>query len=874
MSTANAAAASVEAGAETRAKPTFEQVLEHLYREYKGLEIEYRKLAEYKKLADQYRLEEERRYAGYKKLADDYVRLEGAYKNLQTEYGILAENGKADSSAKTDGSGVSASDPWRFYNTLLLRACPDAVLVLDNDLRVVLVTDMMARLLGESGTGTLLYSNLGNMLKTIMAPHEMELVTQNCRTALKTSRQVSFTSILTPPGGSEIIAECTVSPASENGIIYGVVFLIHDVTEMEAAKRRAEEASNSKSSFLATVSHEIRTPLNAVLGLSEIELQKELAGDTRDNLEKIYSSGSSLLGIINDILDISKIEAGSMDIVPTNYNMSGLLGTAIQLNLVRIGVKKITFDLDMDPDIPEKLYGDELRVKQILNNLLSNAFKYTEEGFVKLTVVWREDGENAYLTFTVSDSGQGIRKEDLGKLFSEYKQLNSRANRNIEGTGLGLSITRKLTELMGGALSVESEFGKGSSFKVSLPQKIVDLTPVGEDAIKNLKEFRFAEFRNRMKKNLIRSYMPYGKVLVVDDVLTNLEVARGLMLPYGLTIDCVSSGQEAVEKVKNTGVSGVPPYDVVLMDHMMPDMDGIETTKAIRGEIGTDYARTVPIIALTANAMAGIEEMFMKNGFNGYISKPIDIMRLDVELNKWIRDRHGSKEQVKSDSAAEAAPHAAGAPPGRRAASGPIDAHVDGVDLAEGYARYEDENIYLGVLRTYVKSTPQLLNKMRIISRDKLSDYAVTIHGIKGSSYGICAMTAGKWAERLEAAAKNGDLELVLSENSDFIRMMERLMSSLSQFLDGSAKKEESLKQPSPGRNKVFEPDRQVLEKMFTACKQYDLNAMDQYLMELEGFDYEFGSELVSGLREQMDNLEYDAILDHLSRTLTSSRKH
>jgi HPt (histidine-containing phosphotransfer) domain-containing protein len=288
--------------------------------------------------------------------------------------------------------------------------------------------------------------------------------------------------------------------------------------------------------------------------------------------------------------------------------------------------------------------------------------------------------------------------------------------------------------------------------------------------------------------------------------------------------------------------------------------------------------------------MAGSEEMFLNNGFNGFISKPIDIMRLDVELNKWIRGKQDNEALVKTAPAksplpAEAEPRqpeeassvkrgptldskstpAPVAPPQARNASG--DVRVDGLDIDEGLSRYDNEDIYYGVLRTYVQSTPQLLNKIRIISRDKLPEYAITIHGIKGSSYGVCAMTAGKCAERLEGAAKRDDLETVLSENNDFIRMMERLLARIRDFIEGPAKNEEA------GRPKAFAPDRQTLEKIFVACKQFDINAMDQHLMELEGIEYEYGGDLVTWLREQMDNLEYDAIKEQLAKTLTSSRK-
>jgi CheY-like chemotaxis protein len=565
-----------------------------------------------------------------------------------------------------------------------------------------------------------------------------------------------------------------------------------------------------------------------------------------------------------------------MEIIPAHYDTSGLISSSIQLNLVRKGVKKIELELDIDPSTPSRLNGDELRVKQILNNLLSNAFKYTEEGFVKLALAWEREDRFARLRFVVSDSGQGIREEEIGKLFTEYKQLNARANRNIEGTGLGLSITQRLVELMGGSISVESEFGKGSTFTVNIPQEIVDESPIGETSVTNLKEFRFAEYRNRRRKNLIRSYMPYGCVLVVDDVATNLEVAKGLLLPYGLTIDCVSSGREAIEKIKAAETSGAQRYDLILMDHMMPEMDGIETARIIRGEIDSDYARNVPIVALTASATAGSEKMFLKNGFSAYISKPIDIMRLDVELNKWIRGKRGNETLAEGDRPSRAGAGSLGGDAYQQAETDdtlhasswrkPKEAHIAGINMEEGLSRYGNDDVFNGVLRSYAGSTPQLLDKMRIISRYKMPEYATTVHGIKGSSYGICAHTAGKWAERLEAAAKREELEVILAENNDFIKMMERLLSDIRRYLDGPSQRKKA-------RTKLYAPDRKVLERILAAGKLFDVQAIERDVEKLEEHEYESGNDIVTRLRSCVDNLEYTEIQSLLTKALQVSRR-
>ncbi|MDR1654511.1 MAG: response regulator, partial [Treponema sp.] len=508
--------------------------------------------------------------------------------------------------------------------------------------------------------------------------------------------------------------------------------------ELEQQTEVAKSASKAKSDFLARMSHEIRTPLNAILGLSEVELQEELPGGTRINLEKIYGSGFHLLEIVNDILDLSKIETGNFEINPAEYEFSSAINDAVQLNIVRIGSKPIEFKLELDETIPSKLYGDELRLKQILNNLLSNAFKYTEEGEVRLRIGWEKTGGTALLCFTVEDTGRGIKQADLDKLFSEYIQLDMAANRCIEGTGLGLSIVRGLVEAMGGSITAESEYGKGSVFRVTLPQGIVDGKSIGRELADNLRNLRFIEDRNRSRGNsLIRSWMPYGKVLVVDDVQTNLDVMAGLLMPYGLRVDTALSGREAVERIRAEEIR----YDLVFMDHMMPEMDGIEAARIIRNGIGGGYARTVPLIVLTANAIAGNREMFLENGFNDFIAKPIDIKRLDIVLNQWVRDIQSEETLKEAESQArewkDYRVHG-----GTGGAKGAVDGEgrwllehpVEGVDFRAALTLYGNSGAALmPILTSFVAHTPALLEKLDGYAEHSLKDYAVEVHGLKGA---------------------------------------------------------------------------------------------------------------------------------------------
>jgi CheY-like chemotaxis protein len=303
--------------------------------------------------------------------------------------------------------------------------------------------------------------------------------------------------------------------------------------------------------------------------------------------------------------------------------------------MVRTGSKPVAFNLSINPDIPGKLYGDELRIKQIFNNLLSNAFKYTQAGKVEWSLDWEQDGDSVWIISRIRDTGMGIQKEDLGKLFGKYERLETRSSQNIEGTGLGLSITWKLVRLMDGNIAAESEYGMGSIFTVRIRQGFVPGTPLGKDTVESLRNFKYTERKRDMGAVMTRVQLPQARVLIVDDVDINLEVARGMMESYGMQIDCVESGSEAIKRVREGGTK----YNAIFMDHMMPGIDGIEATRIIREEIDTEYARTIPIIALTANAVSGNETMFLSRGFHDFLSKPIDLIRLDAVINRWLVNR-------------------------------------------------------------------------------------------------------------------------------------------------------------------------------------------------------------------------------------------
>ncbi len=420
-------------------------------------------------------------------------------------------------------------------------------------------------------------------------------------------------------------------------IVFGVIFkfqtyvyskqnkeLLEREEALQEAMKELERVSNAKSDFLANMSHEIRTPINAIMGMNELVLRESKDDNVTQNSIKIQSASENLLSIINDILDFSKIESGKMELIPVDYQLSSTLNDLYNVISMRASNKGLGFEIVNNPDIPERLHGDEFRIRQVVSNFLTNAVKYTKEGHVELAVSYEKvDATNLNLIFEVKDTGVGISEDDIGKLFESFQRIDEIHNRTIEGTGLGLTITKKLVEQMEGSIQVESKLGQGSVFTAIIPQTYSGDETIGEFA-KRHEEFQ----KNKGVKYKELLHAPDARILVVDDIRINLTVVKGLLKNTEVKSDLALSGIKALQMMEKT------KYDLVFLDHMMPELDGIETLKRLRS--GNSINAATPVVALTANAIKGAEEEYLAAGFNDYLSKPVHGEDLEKMLIKYL----------------------------------------------------------------------------------------------------------------------------------------------------------------------------------------------------------------------------------------------
>ena len=582
-----------------------------------------------------------------------------------------------------------------------------------------------------------------------------------------------------------------------------------------------QASSEAKNKFFANMSHEIRTPMNAIMGIAEILLYDPmLTEQQRKYIKDIKMSSESLLTIINDILDISKLESGKLVLIPDNFNLRGMLDNICSLALYLTAEKHLAFRYETEGEIPLSLYGDDVRLRQVLLNLLSNAVKFTHEGSLTLRVVVTTDT----LLFSFIDTGVGISLEEQARLFQPFIQADITANRKIKGTGLGLAISKSLVDAMGGQIALTSEHGRGSTFTVTIPKVLGDETALRQEAAA-----------------VATSFSPSLKVLIVDDNEVNLSVASGLMKTFhGIHAELALSGPEAVDKAKNT------PYDLIFMDHMMPGMDGVEAARLIRA-LGERYA-SIPIIALTANAMAGIKDMLMASGLNDFLAKPIIKMDLAEILYKWVP---ADKRSARAETEAKEGP----APQELASVITPDALHwIREINLDAGLeAVAGQQEVYEHSLRLMNDKIPKITRLMaELLEQGNVQELTVHVHGMKSSLATVGALMLSATALDIEKAGKAGDLPYVRECLPSFIEQLQGLGNKLHRLFSES----EHTAKTIAGDAATLEDGLAALRQ---ALEQHDHEELGRILDSLLSFDFgETSNAALAQVKKDVDVFEYE----------------
>ena len=685
--------------------------------------------------------------------------------------------------------------------------------------------------------------------------------------------------------------------------------LAYSKYELYLKNMELEKASRMKSDFLANMSHEIRTPMNAVIGMAEMALREELPPLARDYVNQIKSSGQTLLTIINDILDFSKIESGKMDITEVEYKPMSVINDIMNIIGTRIGNKGVEFLMDVNPQLPQELLGDSIRIKQIMVNIANNAVKFTQQGMAHLAVdfAWKSQ-DTIELQVTVTDTGRGIKEDDMSKLFQSFQQLDSKRNRNIEGTGLGLAICKQLLTLMHGEIKVQSTYGEGSSFSFSLPQRVIngnpsisplqesvetagliaspfiekqlekDLLRMGAEYLAMPSEKELDELTRRgirylfVEQPLFTDYVqdfvrknkdiscivliqfkstrrydipnvrvvkkpiyalslasilkgenleaeflemseedfdfiaPEAEVLIVDDNAVNLTVARGLLEPLKMKIDTAVSGKEAVEKIENK------KYDVIFMDHMMPEMDGVETTHIIRRLLGKNGE--VPIIALTANAVDGTKELFIREGMDDFVAKPIELKVITAKLKKWlpaekIQKGSGPRKEEKTEI------------------------QIPGLDTGAAMRLLGSEKLFWAVLKEYYRVIEKKASLIAGYERQGLwRDYTIEVHALKSASRQIGALELADLAEKMENAGNAEDTDAIHQNTPTLLKKYLAYGKILAPYCKEASEK------TTDGKVITSDELKKLFESMRSAMEELDFDKMESVIGEMEVYSY------------------------------------
>ena len=574
----------------------------------------------------------------------------------------------------------------------------------------------------------------------------------------------------------------------------------YEAQVLKLEKSAADSANKAKSHFLADMSHEIRTPINAILGMNEMILHESKEEETREYAANIKSAGNTLLSIINSILDFSKIEDGRMSLVPVEFELETLVNGLVNSISERAKAKELEVRVEIDETLPSKLIGDDVRISQVIMNLLTNAVKYTEKGYVLLSMknLGAAEGRCKILV-AVRDTGIGIRKEDINKLSISFERIDEKKNRHIEGTGLGISIVTRLLIMMGSGLKVESEYGTGSVFSFELPIEVADAAPIGQYNVE-------ARGETGMLGDKVTVFAPKAKILLTDDNEMNCKVAAKLMRLFGIRPEVCHSGRETLDRMKEAKEQGAS-YDALFLDHMMPEMDGIETLQALKA---ADLVGNAKVIALTANAVVGAKEQYLAAGFDDYLAKPVRIPELDQMLRKCLPEElleepeetipdeqtvpdgqskaPGTGMATADEVSAGAADKAGASETDAKQCDGRLgQLQSIGLNVEDGLTYCaDDEEFYMEILQEYVDSAPEKKEKLTEFLRDgNLKDYRVVVHSVKSASKTIGAQGLFEKALELEYAAGDGKQEFVTEHHPPLMEEYHALVEAISHVLSG-----------------------------------------------------------------------------------------
>ncbi|MCL1819609.1 MAG: ATP-binding protein [Oscillospiraceae bacterium] len=601
-----------------------------------------------------------------------------------------------------------------------------------------------------------------------------------------------------------------------------------EALELRGKKEQAEETSRMKSEFLANMSHEIRTPMNAIMGMSELLQNESLNERQRNYVTDIFTSSRSLLSIINDILDFSKIESGKLDLIPVHYNFHMLIDNIGSMFKFVSERKGLEFRFDKSDDLPYCLYGDDIKIRQVLTNICGNAVKFTTHGYIHFTVL--KNGDN--LIFTIKDTGLGMHEEDIPKLFRAFTQTDMRKNRNVKGTGLGLAISKSFVDMMGGNITLESVYGEGTVFTITVPIVIGDPDAIVDDD------------SNAETQNISA---PTAKVLVVDDNEVNIKVARGLLHIFNIDIDTALSGESSIEMAQKKD------YDIIFMDHMMPGMDGIEATQIIR-DLGGKFEKQV-IVALTANAIRGAKEMFLENGFNGFLSKPIEKSELISTLREFLPADKIENKDIPADLNVVSR---------TRAPAGFVAAlkDIDGIDTEVGLSHVSGmEDLYIETVTVFYKTLLSECGKMEDFLQNKdLHNFSVSMHGMKSSLSTIGATEMSGAAFELEKAAKADNADYCAERLPELIAKLKSLNDELKNILSPDE---------MSGEGNLDEL-RHGIKRVLDAVEEFEIDTAVRGIKMLtaRGFGEKTNTLLMNALKF-LENYNFDEAADALSQILT-----